>query len=92
GSCHALEMPFVFGTLSAPTQDRLAGTGEAVRALAGTMMDAWCAFARSGDPKTGQLVWQPYTQTARKTMRLGRECGMGPEPFAVEREVLEPYC
>ena len=92
GSCHALEMPFVFGTLSAPTQDRFAGTGEAVRALAGTMMDAWSAFARSGDPTTGQLGWQPYTQTARKTMRLGREFGMGPEPFAVEREVLEPYC
>ena len=56
------------------------------------MMDAWSAFARSGDPTTGQRGWQPYTQTARKTMRLGRECGMGPEPFAVEREVLEPYC
>ena len=26
-ACHALEIPFVFGTIDAPLQDRFAGTG-----------------------------------------------------------------
>ena len=32
-ACHALEIPFVFGTLDAPFQDRFAGKGAAVTAL-----------------------------------------------------------
>ena len=32
GACHALELPFMFGTLDAPTQDKFAGTGAGRRA------------------------------------------------------------
>ena len=50
GACHALELPFVFGTL-----DRTAGAdglpGEhPPAALSGRMQAAWVAFARTGDP------------------------------------------
>jgi para-nitrobenzyl esterase len=50
GSCHALEIPFVFGNLAAPTMDRFAGSGPAADRLSQQMMDAWIAFARTGDP------------------------------------------
>jgi para-nitrobenzyl esterase len=50
GACHALELPFVFGNLDAPQQERFAGKGEAVRALSAEMMQAWSHFARTGTP------------------------------------------
>jgi para-nitrobenzyl esterase len=52
GACHALELPFVFGTLEAPQQDRFAGRGPAVAALGHTMMEAWLSFSSSGAPES----------------------------------------
>lgn len=90
GSCHALELPFVFGTLDAPTQDKFAGTGEAVEALSGKMMDAWIAFARNGDPSHDGLdPWQPYDEQTRATMIFHGESHLATDPFAEERLALE---
>ncbi|SKA01501.1 para-nitrobenzyl esterase [Marinactinospora thermotolerans DSM 45154] len=60
GACHALELPFVFGT-SAPT---LTGP-DAPRGLAEDMHAAWVRFAVTGDP--GWPRWDPDT---RATMRF----------------------
>ncbi|EGX54497.1 carboxylesterase, partial [Streptomyces zinciresistens K42] len=49
GSCHALELGFVFGTGDAPEARKLAGEG-APQALADEMHRAWVAFAADGDP------------------------------------------
>jgi len=69
GACHALELPFVFGTLEAPLQDRFAGKGERVQALSTSMMQSWTAFARSGDP-SGHIpddAWPPFEANERRT-------------------------
>ena len=58
GSCHALELPFVFGTHGIAPD--FAGSGPAADALAELTMDSWLAFAKSGDPSTPTLstpVW-----------------------------------
>ena len=56
GSCHALELPFVFGTHEfAPD---FAGSGPAADALAEVTMDTWLAFARTGNP-AGESVEAP---------------------------------
>jgi len=91
GSCHALELPFVFGTLNAPTQDRFAGTGVDVERLSRDVMDAWLAFARSGDPAAKAVgAWSAYDETKRPTMvfdtRASREEN---DPFGEERRALE---
>ena len=52
GSCHALELGFVFGTNHIPGMPAFAGTGPAAEKLATQMQDAWLAFARSGDPSS----------------------------------------
>lgn len=90
GSCHALEMPFVFGTTDAPTQDRFAGTGPDVERLSVNMMDAWISFARTGDPShDGIGQWSPYDADSRPTMIFDRESGIESDPFREEREAIE---
>ncbi|MCX7616991.1 carboxylesterase/lipase family protein [Tepidiforma sp.] len=90
GACHALEMPFVFGTLDAPGQDRFAGTGPDVERLSANMMDAWIAFARSGDPShEGIGRWEAYDAERRPTMVFDRESGLERDPYAEERRAAE---
>jgi para-nitrobenzyl esterase len=86
GACHALEMPFVFGTLDAPGQDRFAGTGPEVERLSANMMDAWIAFARTGDPShEGIGRWEPYDVETRPTMVFDRESRLEDDPYSEER-------
>lgn len=86
GACHALELPFVFGTLDAPTQDKFAGKGADVDRLSGHMMDAWLAFTRRGDPAhDGIGPWQAYDSKERATMLFGRACSLVRAPFDAER-------
>jgi len=86
GSCHALELPFVFGTLDAPTMDRFAGKGPDADALAARMMDAWIAFARSGQPAhAGLPEWPAYDAAQRATLVFDRECELVNSPLDAER-------
>ena len=85
GSCHSLEIPFVFGTLDKPYQDRFAGTGAAVLGLSDTMMDAWLAFARTGNPSDSRADWVPYDATRRATMVFDKTSGLEDDPYREER-------
>jgi para-nitrobenzyl esterase len=86
GACHALELPFVFGTLDAPTMDRFAGTGPDAERLSGRMMDAWIAFARSGEPgHAGIPDWPAYDTGKRATLVFDRACELAHAPLDTER-------
>jgi len=88
GACHAIELPFVFGTLGAPTMDRFAGRGPEAEALSLQMMDAWLAFARTGDPSHDGLVdWQPYEPRRRETLVFDRHSRLESDPHPAERRV-----
>ncbi len=92
GACHALEMPFVFGTLDAPTQDRFAGTGPDAERLSTNMMDAWLAFARTGNPShEGIGAWPAYDDHARPTMVFDRASALAEDPFGNERAAVEAF-
>ncbi|WP_369249974.1 carboxylesterase/lipase family protein [Streptomyces sp. R41] len=54
GSCHALELGFVFDTAGVPESAKLAGAG-APQELADAMHTAWVRFAVEGDP--GWQAW-----------------------------------
>jgi len=82
GSCHGLELPFVFGTLDSNGADAFAGSGPAAEALATTIQDLWLAFAHTGDPGGG---WPRYDPSARSTMVLGGTCAATDDPLAAER-------
>jgi len=84
GSCHALELGFVFG--SNHLMRRFAGEGPAADRLAAEMQDAWLAFARAGDPSCPSLgAWPGYTEGRRATMLLGETSRVADAPFEAER-------
>jgi para-nitrobenzyl esterase len=89
GACHGLELGFVFGMAGGRGVELFAGAGPDARALSDVMLDAWVAFARSGDPSHAGLPggrWAPYDASTRKTMLLDRICALELDPAGDERE------
>jgi carboxylesterase type B len=84
GSCHGVDLPFVFGTLDSKGADAFAGSGPAAEALATRVQDAWLAFAHTGDPG-----WPAYDLTTRPTMLLGETCEVLADPMPTERQAWE---
>ncbi|HSL48082.1 MAG TPA: carboxylesterase/lipase family protein [Candidatus Deferrimicrobiaceae bacterium] len=90
GSCHALELPFVFGTLDHPLLRPFTGKGAEAHALAARIQDAWIAFARTGRPgHAGLGEWPAYDAAARRTMILDRRCRVEAAPREAERALWD---
>ena len=90
GSCHALELGFVFGTNHLARMRRFAGEGPAAEKLAIEIQDAWLAFARDGDPSCASLgAWPGYTKALRATMLLGETISVADAPFEEERRAWD---
>jgi para-nitrobenzyl esterase len=72
GACHAIEIGFMFGTYNDKTAAAFFGKGEAADAVAAAMMDAWIAFARTGNPSSAATgEWPRYESGARAAMIFG---------------------
>ena len=69
GSCHALELPFVFGTHGAAPE--FAGSGPEADAFAEATMDTWLAFARTGNPNSDAAEAPAWDTQAKPIMVLG---------------------
>jgi para-nitrobenzyl esterase len=86
GSCHALELGFVFGTNQIPGMPAFAGTGPAAEKLATQMQDTWLAFARNGDPSCESAgKWKPYDEASRSTMVFNANTKLEDAPRDEER-------
>ncbi len=86
GSCHGLEIPFVFGSLANPVISIFAGKGPEAAALSSAMGEAWVAFARDGDPSCDALgEWPGYDAARRSTMVLGPHRAVEDDPRSAER-------
>jgi para-nitrobenzyl esterase len=82
GSCHGLEIPFVFGSLHEPWLRALFG-GPLAPALSRRMQRAWIEFARSGRPADDALPDWPAWEPARRATRLfGRRDAVLEAPLA----------
>ena len=92
GACHGLELGFVFGLTDRKGMEPFAGGGPEARALSDVMIDAWVAFARTGDPSHPGLPggrWDAYAAPERKTMLLDRVCALELDPAGAEREAWQ---
>jgi para-nitrobenzyl esterase len=95
GACHALDLPFTFGSLEAGASLAFAAGDDPAlqrqaRTLSDGMIDAWTAFARTGDPShTGIGVWPSYDRKRRTTMLLGPECRACEKPLETRRAVWQ---
>jgi para-nitrobenzyl esterase len=90
GSCHALEIPFVFGTYDRGMTAMFTGSGPDAAALAEAMQDAWLMFARTGRPGAPSLpAWPAYDTDRRATMVLGQTFEVQDDPASAERLAWE---
>jgi para-nitrobenzyl esterase len=86
GACHAIDLPFVFGNHARGQTRTFAGDGPDAGLLAARTMDAWIAFARSGDPgHPGLPDWAAYETALRSTLIFDRECRLERDPEGDER-------
>jgi len=85
-SCHALEIPFVFGVLDAPGASLFLGDpiGPELHELSRAMQDAWLAFVRHGDPG-----WPAWSEAERPTQRFDVERELLSDPMADERRLWD---
>lgn len=76
GATHALEIPFVFGSLDDPAVGAFCGSGARADALSEAMQASWTSFARTGDPSCTQTgSWPAWDPERRTTMVFGPEVG-----------------
>jgi len=86
GACHALELPFVFGTYESPAQEKFAGAGDTVVALSTAMMQAWTRFAAAEQPAASALpAWARYDLERRPTLELAAESRLVDDAYGEER-------
>ena len=71
GACHALDIPFTFGTHGRGPD--FAGTGPEADELAETVMDGWLAFARTGNPSSRGREWPRFSEAERAVTVLGAD-------------------
>jgi para-nitrobenzyl esterase len=88
GSAHAMELPFVFGTVNLPEAIVFTGRDPRRFDLANRVMESWIAFARSGNPTPqGGPEWPRYNATQRPTMDLGPEPRILNDPLSEQRKI-----
>jgi para-nitrobenzyl esterase len=92
GSCHALELPFVFAAVHVPAVQLFSGSGPETDRLSRQMHEAWLAFARAGDPShDGIGEWPDWEPAARRTMIFGPEAGLAEAPRDEELSLFEQH-
>ena len=92
GSCHALEIPFVFGALGNAGAELFFGgpAGPDLWALSEAMQDSWLAFARTGDPGHDAIpAWPAWEPEGRPVMRFDVERAVVADPYGDERALWE---
>lgn len=90
GAPHATEIPFVFDTVAARYGDKLTPADEKI---AQQTIDYWIAFAKTGDPSTGNpIVWPRYSPGEDKIMDFTKD---GPvaeqDPWKARLDVTAAY-
>jgi para-nitrobenzyl esterase len=84
GSCHALEIGFVFDKL----EPAFYGCGPEAEKLSRIMQEAWTAFARTGNPSTSGLAWPQYCKE-RQTLLLDKNVRAEKAIFAAETQLWD---
>lgn len=89
GSCHVMEIPFVFGITDKPTGQFFTGGGEGAARLSAAVRAAWTTFARHGEPGNNPdwPQWPAYTEAERATLLIAAESQRQDDPEQ-ERRLL----
>ena len=94
---HGIDLPFVFGhpdypkawdDADSPALRAAADMQNARYQLSSQTMQAWAAFARSGDPSTPALKWPAYNLSSRTTMIFDQQSGSVNDPRSGVRDLI----
>ena len=81
GACHALEIPFVWGSLLDIDMGWLPKKTEEMDILSSQMMDCWINFARSGNPNHKSIPnWPKYNKKNRSTLIFDKNITVVDDP------------
>ena len=88
GSCHSLDIPFIWGTYEAENMKRFCGEASPeLAALSETMMQTYLAFAKTGNPNNEHLPdWPTYKPDDRSVMTFNHSCEVVNAPADEERD------
>lgn len=90
GATHALEIPFVFGTLNDTEYGVYPKRDEINSQISEKMMDSWISFARTGNPShAGISEWPTYDTENRYKILFGNETKVEKDPLREERLAVE---
>ena len=90
GAMHALELSFVFGILLDKNQGIFPRKTEETQELSEKMMDAWIAFARTGNPNHKNIPeLLAYDKGKRATILFDKEVTVENDPYGNEREAWD---
>ncbi len=90
GACHAIDLPFSFGTLDRAGWDVFTGADDDAQRLSAAVRSAWASFARTGTPEVPGRSWPEYRPPDRDTLILGRRIDVTRDPLAAARQSCEP--
>ncbi len=79
GSCHTLDLPFVFRQLDHPENVPLVGD-EPPALLSTAMSGAWATFAATGEPVVRGTEWPAYVAAQRATIRWDADIEVAHDP------------
>src|SRR5581483_9892172 len=89
-ACHAIDLPFTFGTLDRVGWDAFVAADADAHALSRRYRDAFAAFARAGDPACGPAgAWPPHAADHRATRAFGRVDSVAEDPLGPQRRLFE---
>ena len=90
GAMHALELSFVFGILLDRNEGIFPRKTEETQELSEKMMDAWIAFARTGNPNhEGIPELTAYDKGKRATILFDKEVTVEEDPYGIEKKAWE---
>jgi para-nitrobenzyl esterase len=88
GACHAVDLPFTFGTFD--REGWADWVGGSPQELSRAVREAWATFARDGVPAAKGLPTWPEYDESRLTMLLGRTVEIVEDPLSQARRRCAP--
>jgi para-nitrobenzyl esterase len=90
GSCHTMEIPFVFGIIDQPTGQFFTGGGDEARHLSQQVRAAWTAFAAGQAPQAeGWPAWSCYSEKGRESLTIAKVTRREDNPEADRRALWQ---
>ncbi len=90
GACHAVDLPFTFGSLDRAGWGDWVGDPDDAALLSRIVRDCWGSFARTGVPSSPRLTAWPEYGESRRVMELGRRTGVLSDPLRDARDRCAP--